>query len=792
MSCLPSSLPTGSRRLHTSALHDAVQPPQVASHPLASPFASASDLAGRGPLTREQTLAPADQPRSLHTRRYALHNARVPQTKRLCPDPRWDSATSMRPTSLSACSPWSLPSAGSYSLTTMAPRTRTGTGTGTGTHPRPPTLSNSPSPSPSLPSLLSYPLHDDASAYLSLTDFPTSPHTASPPSTRPSTAPPVESQMASQPCADSFDGIAARWAAEASKRAFARRLHEPGLASHSPTAGDGMVEVSGALRETHDALMRCLYAPGGVEGEMEEDKGDGGEKGEGGYRWSPSGEELERVYGRGKIAAKREEQKRTRSESVAGERTVVQMRGGGVHEFFGLKRKVGEAESVEPGRPAIISRPSDAFDHTGRARVGVVIPGRGFEELRTGASGPQDSRLLRVRQMGRPAPRSLHPNDGRLSSMAGSGKTASIAPEGTIASFYIGDRSHPGTLRASSDLRDSRVSVSDFPSPPPSSAGGYDDGTLAQKSSSTRSDQSGSTIRGVSLSVELPTTEQEQRDNTYREPSIRGPHRKAVDEYSGEGEEGGEPHTVHKLGSPMQSPVRDTVNTRSRCDRSFSTSSTPSYQGGSSPPSSGNVEDPQTTFFAPISPTSLGRSTVGSLRRNRRPFGQSQKAERPLPSVDEQDSKPWLFPPGGALSSDLAPPLHNPTASETTGVDPSDGSVWQGGRHLSVAPEDSHSEVLERKHLQALKAARAPTALRRHHGGKTELQNGEALQEVGESYETEGEAKERTEERFRDEVRRVWSHYQTRMRIINEDTERTPEDKDRVRSHRRCQSTRVR
>ncbi|KAL5380356.1 hypothetical protein DPSP01_007930 [Paraphaeosphaeria sporulosa] len=155
-------------------------------------------------------------------------------------------------------------------------------------------------------------------------------------------------------------------------------------------------------------------------------------------------------------------------------------------------------------------------------------------------------------------------------------------------------------------------------------------------------------------------------------------------------------------------------------------------------------------------------------------------AKPPLPSVDEQDSMPWLFPPDSALSSDSALPLHNPTATETTQVDPSDGPVWQGGSHVSVAPEDSHSEVLERKHLQVLKAVRALTELKQHRDRKTELQIKEALREVGEGYESEGEAKDRTEERFRDEVRRMWSHYQTRMRIINEDMEKTPQEKARA------------
>lgn len=573
----------------------------------------------------------------------------------------------------------------------------------------------------------------------------------------PSTAPPAGDTKA-----DSFDIVLARCASMASKRAREREQQGKGAGKRGDTPG---------VRGAHGALMGCLY---GREIEVEEVREEKS------FRWRPSAEALEKVC----VTETRggaQEDKRDAGSSEMG--VGVQMRGGGLPSLnlnlnvFHLKRRGSNATSG----PEIIARPSDAFDHTGRARLDVVVPGRRVEELdlRSGSSsGVQDSRLLRVRQMERLGPGSRVESEVRLSSLAGSGGTASIVPEGTIASFYMGERSRAGTLGSEGDVGGGRVVEGWFEGLPELGLGGIGDG-LASKASPAWSYRSESTVRGASPPVELSTREvEEERTMPIRKPSVGTQSQEIDDELLDTGLETREPFAVRRLGSPMESPIRASADSWSE---SIKSSSLPSYQSGSHPPSTEYVEDPQTSFFAPQSATSPGRSVVGSLRKNRRPL-LSQTAAPVLPPVDEENPISSLFAPVSALSSDIALSLQqNTAASEMTGADTSGGSAWKGGDDTSIAPEDSHSEVFERRHLQRLEDVRAQTEPKQHRGRKTENHNEEGLQEVGEEYETEGEARERTEERFRNEVRRVWGHYQTRMRIINEDMERTPEEKERVR-----------
>jgi hypothetical protein len=118
---------------------------------------------------------------------------------------------------------------------------------------------------------------------------------------------------------------------------------------------------------------------------------------------------------------------------------------------------------------------------------------------------------------------------------------------------------------------------------------------------------------------------------------------------------------------------------------------------------------------------------------------------------------------------------------------PSNRSVWQGGNHLSITPEDSASEVWVKEHPRAPEAAQSQLESKQHRGRKTKFPTGEALPEVGEGHEAKGETKEKSEERFREEIRRVWSSYQTRMTMINDDMEKTPGEKEKVRSYKLCQ-----
>lgn len=499
------------------------------------------------------------------------------------------------------------------------------------------------------------------------------------------------------------------------------------------------------VRQAHEAFVGSLYGDGGME-EVREEKDMG-------FKWRPSAEDLTRVCGVETSGGAQEEKK-----SGSNGQTSVQMRGGGpMSKLFSLKRRASTAKTG-PARPEIISRPSDAFDNTGR----VVVPGWRYEELETrpGPSGVQDSRLLRVRQMEKLVPGSRVSSEGRLSSLAGSRKTTSIVPEGTIASFDMGERSRP----ASEDASGAQVLLGGSMAPLPSGFVRHDDG-LPQKVPPAWSEGSESTVHGESPMRDLHV----QHNMPPRKPSIGGPSQEINTELPEvEKEEEGEP-SVRRLGSPMQSPIQAITDSSSEPAR---LTGIPRYQKISSLSSSGSVEDPQTTFFAPQS--AISPSVAGSLRRKRRPL-LSQAVGPPLPPVHERDSRPPLFAPGSSFLQIATLLQQNTVASEM--ADTSGGSVWQGGNEGSVAPEDSHSEVMERKHWQQL--PRTDSQVHRH--SETEELDGEGIQEVGEGYETKREVKERAEERFRDEIRKVWSHYQTRMRMINEDVERTTEEKERVR-----------
>ncbi|KAJ4357915.1 uncharacterized protein N0V89_002492 [Didymosphaeria variabile] len=661
-----------------------------------------------------------------------------------------------------------------------------------------PVLSSTPS-LPFIPVDEAVPL-DEPDSYLSLAGFLAEDHarsrtfTTTTSSTGPST---VLSPKTETSTHYNIDKILARCSIAASKRAFNRQLHETDLEwrtrrTHSPNTRGAMVEVSGDLRETHDALMRCLYDPGELGDQIEEVREEEGK--DNAYRWRPSEEQLGRVSWRIEDGEGQMESPTNgvRSGSEVSEATIVHMRGGGMQEFFGLKRP-SDAKSL-PQRPEIISRPSDAFDQTERPNGAATIPGpRCFEGPQATLVRPRDSQLLRVQRMEKLAPPSLFSSDG-LSETADSGKTASIVPEGSIASFYVGSQTRRGTLHASSDSRDSRVSVNNFPSPPPSSTGGHNE-PYPRKLSTTGSDRSESTVRYSSSTVEIPTTNLQEQWNSGS-PSFK-PLRGGVrgiyaDEDSTNERRGEETSTVRKLGSPLQSPIRDirdrifaddwsadswnrypqelgkpqawSVASDSPGNPEVESPSSPSHQSGSQPPPSGYIQVPQTELVVTPTRGDLRKSIEGSLRKHRRPIEQSQVANPPLRVTDGQNGRPYLFPPGSALSSDIALPPDTRA--------PSNRSVWQGGSHLSIAPEDSASEAGARAQL------RAQTGSKPHRGREAKLFPGEALTEVGESHETEEEAKEKSEERFREEIRIAWGNYQTRMRMINEDVGKPPEEKE--------------
>ncbi|KAL1612489.1 hypothetical protein SLS60_000716 [Paraconiothyrium brasiliense] len=497
-------------------------------------------------------------------------------------------------------------------------------------------------------------------------------------------------------------------------------------------------------------------------------------------RWMPSEEELARISR--KTEDNREERGEIPTRGVrgglgVGEETVVHMRGGGIQEFFGLKRP-NDTKSL-PQRPEIIRRPSDAFDRTGRPSEAAINPGtQCFEGQQATLVRPQNSQLLRVQQMKKLAPPSLFSNEG-LSEMADSGKTASIVPEGSIASFYVGSQTRPATLHASSDSRDSRVSLSYFPSPPPLVAGDHNE-PFPEKPPTTGSDQSESTICYWSPTVEISATELQRQWNSGSpalNPLRSETNGVRTDKDPTNERRGEENRTVRKLRSPLQSPIPD-ARDRSQVE----SHSSPSNQSGSQSPPSEYLQDPQITFVGTPTRGDLGRSIEGSLRKHRRTLGQSQVANPPQHPTAEQTGRPYLFPPSSALSSDIALPPDIREATETMNAEPSNRSVWQGGGHLSIAPEDSASEAGVRAQL------RGQTGSKQHRGREAKLFPGEALTEVGEGHETEEEAKEKSEARFRDEVRKAWSSYQTRMRMINEDMGKTPNEKERVRRHGRRQA----
>lgn len=636
----------------------------------------------------------------------------------------------------------------------------------------PPTLSSSSIP----PSIRDrQPLPGSASC-LSLSEFLAEDHpelNASLASTalhRPSSTHLSTTSTSSRP---NIDDILARCASVASKLAFNRGSEQTGFDlntrdSRSSTTREVMVEVSGDLRETHEALMRCLYAP---EDEIRDARGAEAENS--GYRWSPSGEQLKGLYG--KTVDENEDDEgdmaRTSGETEYGVATLAQMRGGGLQEFFGLKKRPSEEKSL-PKRPDIISRPSDAF--------------KGPDELSKPASQPleqpqiapmvlQSSRIQRVQQMESLGPPSMSFSLGS-SSLADSGRTASIVPESTIASFYMGPQRRPDTLHLSSN---SRVSVCDFPSTQSPSSTKKHSEALPSKHSPANSDRSESTVHNAPLTVELPTTELQEPwdDNSPTiKPLVDETRELHLEEISSVGMRQVGPGEVRKLGSPMHSPIRDAW------DSDGKSPSSPGRHDSSQPPSSRYGMDPQTMFFAPQSREDLPRSVAGSLRKNRRPVGQRPVTSRPPPPVTEQNIRPYLFPPGTALSSGFAQPTDDRLAPEMPEVNPSNYSIWHGGGHLSIAPEDSASEAGRKDQQRVPNAIQAQKYPTQHPSKRDKFLSGGALTEVGEErHEMVEGAKEKSEDRFRDEVRRVWSSYQARMRMISGDPMKTPAEKEKVR-----------
>ncbi|KAF1973187.1 hypothetical protein BU23DRAFT_640909 [Bimuria novae-zelandiae CBS 107.79] len=536
---------------------------------------------------------------------------------------------------------------------------------------------------------------------------------------------------------------------------FDRRLNESDLdwrtrAVHSPVARQVITEVSEDLKQTHDALMECLYATESAGGEE-----NGKEVGEG-YQWKPSLEQLQEVYESTESPQDAEEAGDDDVKKSLSERTIVRLRGGGMQEFFGLKRGPREY-STQPQRPQIIRRPSDAFSRVvGRGSVGTTVgPSAAHSELiQNSPPRAQDPRLRRLQQSDMLKPPSFISNVGS-NATAGYGRTASIVPEGSVASYNMGFQTRPGTLYKHADADEPRASISDFPKVPPPPVSGGRSKRLLKKPSLALPDQSAYAAHGVSSPVELPTNDtNEQWSSGNRLAPSPEPEPEHAEELG----------PVPKLRSPMQSPVKSSWRNFSRPPGSPNTVSASEAQG------SGYNKEPQNTFFVPQRHGNLEHSTVGSLRKNRRLLGQSQVSVSSLSLVEEHYAESNRLTQGTPLQPDPDLSLEDSAEPWTMGADRSHRSIWYGGDHLSIVPGDSASEVGVGNAPQA----RQPAPKSR----KAKLLPGGTLAELEEREDfEEPRAKERSEDRFQEEIRRVWTSYQTRIRLIHEDVMKTEEEK---------------
>lgn len=470
---------------------------------------------------------------------------------------------------------------------------------------------------------------------------------------------------------------------------------------HSPVARKVMAEISDELKETHDELMRCIYAPE----ELGEGKVHVGKESMASdeYRWRPGKEHMEAVCGRAGADVEEEEGEEEEEEDVEQKQRKVdgtriemdvgptswgvRLRGGGLQEFLGLKNRPEDADNLSQ-RPRILTAPFDAPSQ---------VEGSGPGQIATGSFAPgplpaggrsEDARLRRLQPPDMPKPTSFLSKHGS-GSFNSVGRIASIAPEGSVMSYNQG--------LETMDVH------------------------------------------------ELPATEERVRE--------RGPQR--------------------QLGSPMQSPVKNSWYNFSRRPGSSSVVS------GAEASSSGSQEDTQTSLFARQGYEALRGSTTGSLRRNRRPIGQGQMTSVPLLPVQEQNAESSRMPPNNNVIPDGNPTRISQVESEAMGPDQSNRSVWHGGDHLSIVPGDSITEVgvSDAWRAQQMDLKRNQKVALPENSLAVLEERAEKKQDTVDSRER---AKERSEDGFREEIHKAWGNYQTRMRMINEDVERSEDEKERV------------
>lgn len=503
---------------------------------------------------------------------------------------------------------------------------------------------------------------------------------------------------------------------------FDRRLHESDLhwrmqSMHSSVAREVITEISGELKGTHDALMKCLYS-------TTEPK-DTNARNTGEPRWSPSNEEL-----RGQGTANQKEEvysggierlmlSNDRSNDEVRQSAVVSLRGGGVQEFFGVAKS--RVPPSAPQRPQLISRPSEAFDEAenqGSSNTPISSPARVIPTIPTMPMGSQGSRLRQLQQSNMLRPSSLVSIDGSHS-FSGYQRTASIVPEGSVASYSMGFQNPPVTmheLEASEESRPQIDHVSQVPIP------------LAHESHEP--------LPGAASTRKA----EEFRTSERKEKNLApGP----------------------MLGSPMESPAQSTWRNFSRPPTLGSVAST-GYRAEDLDGISDPQDEPRKTFFAPEGHAGVARATPGS----------PQKSRHGSP-VRWQNMVTKLLDPNTAVPSDIHRSSWLTTDINKMTADGSHRSLWNGGDHLSIAPGDSPSEV------GAVRAEQAALKRRIERGLMAGVVRGRVEERMG---VLDPQAKVESEDQFREAMRRMWSTHQTRMRLINEDVTKTGEEKKVVSS----------
>lgn len=196
---------------------------------------------------------------------------------------------------------------------------------------------------------------------------------------------------------------------------------------------------------------------------------------------------------------------------------------------------------------------------------------------------------------------------------------------------------------------------------------------------------------------------------------------------------------IQELASPMESPRRSTWRNFSRPPTSSVLSEGSKLESCVSGSTGGHG-----TFFAP------GRCEDVERKSSLDHSGAPRSPPQILPTSPAPSNKdPTTLPPSH-------PPL--PRIPDPTRPHPGNHSIWDGGSHPSIIPDESPSEM---------------AALRAQHEASLRRKDAFAIGD-------DPRARERSEERFRERLLGMWNTYQMRMKMIREDGGKTGEEKRAV------------